>query len=493
LSGIVETLRRRLPIALGVCLVLIAFFGNAADAALDRPISIGEGADLLAASAVMRGRVPCRDFACGPAPLYPFLAGPPLAAAGFGVMEQRLLNIALAGVGLLALGLALAQRTRRGEIGAVAAFSVAASPQWVGSVVAGGASGAAVACLCVAAAASLSTFRLAPRAAVFVLAAAAAVGSAPLTAVAVLPLAVCLGAGAGSRWGRIALTCAGVGIPLAGLAPFVAIAPAGAIDDAWNALRAGSAAKSVYGVAVPMFATAPGAAFALVAGLVAVPALVAGRRAVELGGLAAAVLGVALAALVPGEDSATIAPFAPIAAGVGLAAAWAVCREGGSPLRHALWLAPLMALYQPIPSAGLGRADAEVIAAATYIRRSVPSGPILTPLPAIAAAAGREVIPGTELGAYAVLAKGRGKDAARLHLTTLRALTREVETRRPRAIVLHRGDDALDFGRDRSRGIRQPKGAIRRFQRAISERYERAFMTPSYAVYVPRRGVDAGR
>ena len=493
MSGAREELQRRLPVALGVCLAVAAFSWQALDAAFDRPISVGEGADLSAAHAAMGGRVPCRDFACGPAPLYPFLAGPPLAAAGIGAMGQRLLNAALALAGLSALGLALAQRTRRGEVGALAAFSVAASPHWVGAVVAGGATGAAAAFLCTAAAAALSTSRLAPRAVIFCAAGAAAVGCAPLTAVAVVPLAVCLGAGAGSRGRRAALACAGAGIPLAGLAPFIAFAPDGATADLWSALRAGSAAKSTYGVAMPMFAVAPGAALALVAGLVAVPALIAGRRTVELVGLVAAVSGVAIAAVIPGEDAATVAPFAPIAVGAGLVAAWTVACKGGSPLRHALWLAPLMALYQPIPSSGLGRADAEVAAAAAYIRRSVPPGPILTPQPAFAVAADRGVIPGTELGAHAVLAKGRDKEAARLQLTTLRALTRAVEARSPRAIVLHRADDALDFGRDRRTGARHAKGAIRKFQRAVMERYERVFTTPSYAVYVPRAGVDARR
>jgi hypothetical protein len=232
---------------------------------------------------------------------------------------------------------------------------------------------------------------------------------------------------------------------------------------------------------------------ALVAGLAALPSLVAARRVPELGGLAAAVLGVAVAAVLPGEDTATLAPIAPLAAGAGLTAAWTLARGGGSPLRHALWLAPLMALYQPIPSAGLGRADAEIAAIAEFVERAVPAGRILTPQPAIAAAAGRRVVRGTELGANAVLAKGRDEDAERLHLTTLRALAKAVEGKRPRAIALHRTDDALDFGRDRRTGARHPTGAIRRFQRAVSERYERAFTTRSWAVYVPRAEVDARR
>jgi len=493
LSGVKGALRRRLPIALGVCLAVVAFGRNAADAVLDRPITVDEGADLLAACAVMRDRVPCRDFACTAAPLYPFVAGPPLAAAGSGVMGQRLLNVVFAGAGLLALGAALAQRTRRAEVGVVAAFSVAASPHWVGAVVAGGSSGAAVMSLCVVAAAAFSTFRMAPRAVAFIIGGVLAVGCAPLAAVAIAPLAACLCAGVRSRGRRALLACAAIGVPLAGLLPLALFAPSGAVIDLWDALAAGSAAKAAHGVAVPMFAMAPGAALALVVGLAAVPALVAARRTLEIGGLACAVLGVAIAVALPGEDTATVAPFAPLVAGAGLAAAWALARGGGSPLRHALWLAPLMALYQPVPSSGLGRADAEIAAVAAFVERGVAPGRILTPQPAVAAAAGRRVLRGTELGAYAVLAKGGDAAAERLHLTTLRALARDVEARRPRAIVLHRTDDALDFGRDRATGARHPAGAIRRFQRAVSERYERAFTTRSWAVYVPRADVDARR
>lgn len=493
MSGGRAELRRLLPIALGACLAVLAFAWNAADAVFDRPISVGEGADLLAARAAMGGRVPGRDFACAAGPLFPFVAGPPLAAIGFGTVQMRLLNALLAAAGLLVLGIALAQRTRRAEIGAVAAFCVAASPHWTGAVVAGGSAGPSTAFLCLAAAAALSTTRFAPRLAALAIAGALAVGCAPLAIVAVAPLAICLGAGAGSRWRRVAAACAGVAVPAAALAPFAAISPDGGLADAWAALSAGSAAKAMHGVAAPMFAISPGAALALAAGLVALPSLVAGKRAVELGALAAAAAGVVVAIVVPGEDSPTIVPIAPLVAGAGLAAAWNLARGGGSPLRHALWLTPLIALYLPIPSAGLGDAGAETGMVAAYVRGRVPGGPILTPLPAIAVAAGREVLPGTELGAHAVLTKGREKDAARLHLTTLRALTRAVERRAPRAIVLHRSDDALDFGRDRSTGARHGKGAVRRFQRAVSERYERAFTTRSLAVYVPRRGVDAGR
>jgi hypothetical protein len=208
---------------------------------------------------------------------------------------------------------------------------------------------------------------------------------------------------------------------------------------------------------------------------------------VELAGLVAAALGVAVAAVAPGEESATFATFAPLAAGAGLAAAWSIARGDGSPLRHVLWLTPLMALYAPIPSAGIGRADAEIAAVASYLRRAVPPGPILSPQPAIAVAADRDVLPGTELGAYAVLAKGREKEAAALRLTTPRLLARAVERRLPSAIVLHRTDEVLDFGRDRATGRRQAPAAIQRFQRAVSERYERRYTTPSLAVYLPRR------
>jgi len=493
LSGVRGALRRRLPIALGIFLTLAAFARNAADAVLDRPVTVGEGANLLAAQAVMRGQLPCRDFACSAAPLYPIVAGPPLAAAGFGVMGQRLLGVALAFAGLLALGAALAQRTRRAEVGVVAAFSVAASPHWVGAVVAGGSSGAAVMALCAVAAAAFSTFRAVPRAAVFAVAGALAVGCAPLTAIAMVPLALCLCAEVQGRGRRALLSCVAVGVPLAGLLPLFALAPPGAVADLWDAFRAGAAVKAAHGVAVSMFATAPGAALALVAGLAALPALVSARRTPEIGGLVSAVLGVAIAAALPGEDAATVAPFAPLAAGAGLAAAWALARGGGSPLRHALWLAPLMALYQPVPSSGLGRADAEIAAVAAFVERGVAPGRILTPQPAVAVAAGRRILRGTELGACAVLAKGGDDSAERLHLTTLRALTRAVEARRPRAIVLHRTDDGLDFGRDRGTGARHPAGAIHRFQRAVSERYERAFTTRSWAVYLPRAKVDAGR
>jgi hypothetical protein len=493
LSAVKDALRRRLPIALGIFLALAAFGRNAADAVLDRPITVDEGADLLAAQAVAQGRFPCRDFACTAAPLYPFVAGPPFAATGVGVMGQRVLCAALAFAGLLALAAALAQRTRRAEVGAVAAFSVAASPHWVGAVVAGGSSGAAVMSLCVAAAAAFSTFRPEPRAAVFVAFGALAVGFAPLAAIATVPLAVCLCAGVPASGRRALLTGAAVGLPLAGLLPLVALAPSGAVADLWGAFRAGAAAKTAHGVIVPMFAAAPGAVLALAAGLVGLPALVAARRVPEIAGLAAAALGVAIALALPGEDKATIVPFAPLAAGAGLAAAWALARGGGSPLRHALWLAPLMALYQPIPSSGMGRADAEIAAVAAFMERGVAPGRILTPQPAMAAAAGRLVVRGTELGARAVLAKGKDEDAERLHLTTLRALARVAETRRPRAIVLHRTDDGLDFGRDRGTGARHPAGAVHRFQRAVSERYERKFTTRSWAVYLPRAKVDVGR
>jgi hypothetical protein len=83
-----------------------------------------EGFYALAARAVMAGEVPYRDFGYTQMPLLPYLNGPLLALAGYGLWEQRLVNGLWCGLGLLLIGIWLARR--RGA--PVAAFTLLLFP-----------------------------------------------------------------------------------------------------------------------------------------------------------------------------------------------------------------------------------------------------------------------------------------------------------------------------------------------------------------------------
>jgi hypothetical protein len=478
--------RRWFLIAAGVCLVAVAFAWNALDAVPGRLVSVEEGAHLVAARSAMAGRLPYADFAYMPSAFFPYVVGPALAATRYGAFELRCVNVAFAALGLAAACLAFGLRARRAEVGLVAAFSVAASPHWVNAVVAGGPIAAATLWVGLACAAFLSGRALLPRAILFVVASSLAVGCAPISAFGLVPLAVCLSLEAPSPLRRAALSAVTIVVPWIGLAAMFLSTSPDAAADLWRVHFAGETEQNWRYSLMKMFSVSPGAALALIPGLAAVPALVAHRAYREIACLAAAIAGIGMAFFPLEEASVSAAPVFPLVAGAGFMAAWAAVRGSGSPLRHVAWLAPLMGLYVPVFGNPGDLADDEIAEVAGFIESEVPRGPILTPFPAVAIAAARPVIAGTDLGANAVLPAGRDRQALRLHLTTQALLARAVEARRPRAVVLHRTDETIDFALDRERRKRLPSSSMLRFQRAVAERYERALQTDNLAVYVPR-------
>lgn len=478
--------RRGFLVAGGVALVVAAFAWNAIDAVPDRLVSVEEGAHLLAARSAMSGRVPLADFAYAPSALFPYVVGPVLEVVGYGILELRLANAVLAAIGLAAACAAFGRRARRAEVGLLAAFSVAASPHWVDAVITGGPIAAATLWVGLACAAFLSRLAPVPRAIAFTASSALAVGCAPISALALAPLALAPAFEPGPAARRAALAATALLVPPAALAAAFAAASPEAAADLWRFHAEGSTEQHWRYSLMKMFSISPGGVLALVPGLAAVPALLARRERAWIACLCAAAAGIGASFLPAAEGSVTAAPYFPLVAGAGLAAAWAAVEGAGSPLRHAAWLAPLMGLYVPVFAAPGDLPLEEVEAVAGFVARELPPGPILTPFPAIAVEARRPVLSGTDPGANAVLGPGRDRQAARLHLTTQAMLARALEARRPRAVVLHRADEGIDFAIDRERGRRQPGDSTLRFQRAVAEGYERALETENLAVYVPR-------
>jgi hypothetical protein len=492
LTGRLDISRAHAFTAAGVCLVIAAFTWNALDAVTSPAVSIEEGTHLVAARAAMGGRLPYLDFAYTPSAAFPYIAGPALSVAGFGAFELRCLNAALAALGLLVASAAFARRAGRAEVGIVAAFSVAASPHWMYAVITGGPVAAATLSIACACAAALSARAVVPRVVAFAAASLLAIGCEPIALFPLLPMAARLARQAWTDGRRVAAICAVALAPTCALAALLAVAPSGAVADLWRVHFAAASEQGWRMSLAKMFSVSPGAVLVLLASGSALPALLRRRSSTALACMAAGALGIGTAFLPSAEASVAAAPVFPIVAGAGLMAVWSLAREGGSPLRHAVWLAPLMSLYVPLSEPEAGLPEAEIDAVAAFVASAVPPGPILTPFPAVAAAARRPAIAGTELGADAVLARWRDRDAVALHLVTPGLLARNVEARRPRAIVLHRTDEAIDFGVDRETGKPISSGAVQRFQRAVAERYERAFTTDRLAVYVPRAAKDGG-
>jgi hypothetical protein len=107
--------------------------------------------------------------------------------------------------------------------------------------------------------------------------------------------------------------------------------------------------------------------------------------------------------------------------------------------------------------------------------------------------AGRELIPGTEMGAFAAMHPGRGEEAARRRMTTLSRLAESVRDGEPAAVV--RMIDPPPWRVWNWRWVLpsfddQPIDAIHDFEDSLSECYEPVMRTSTMEVLVLRETGD---
>jgi hypothetical protein len=444
-----------------------------------------EGYYAIAARSALEGRLPYRDFAYTQMPLLPYLNGLVMELCGYGLTVQRAINSAWSFAALLAVVLALRLRTGSFEPGLAAAFCLAASPHLAEMTAMGKTHGAelmGMALLALAASAPLTPpGKAAWMSACGVLAVGVRLSCAPLWALLMLlPVLEARG------WReRLLVLAIPVGAVLVSLGPFLLAAPEQMFFCNWQYHMASVFQRRSLAQALEWWHTSPGAILVLVAGLPAVPSLVRRRRFDLLLMLAAALAGLTLPMIPHSAYGMYVIPALPLAAVAGMAAIWSHEGIRKNPFRHALWLLPALVLYHPLPRENTHPTAESVEAVGRFLREQVPPGPILTSLPITAVEAGRDVMPGTEMGMFAAMAPDERKRARRLRFTTLADLTRMVEDMEPAAVVLMAGDNVWNFKWQIPTLRRQPKQAHARFRKAVKENYTQAFRSRMLEVWVP--------
>ena len=117
-------------VALGFTIVLGTYIFLSTHYLNKSAMSSDEGFYAMAGSRVMKGEIPYRDFGYTQMPLLPYINGVLMEVFGYGLLNQRTINLIWGAIGLLAIILAVRWRIGRWEPGFVAAFTVAAAPHW---------------------------------------------------------------------------------------------------------------------------------------------------------------------------------------------------------------------------------------------------------------------------------------------------------------------------------------------------------------------------
>jgi hypothetical protein len=464
---------------LGVYAALAAHYHGASAMAPD------ESFYSLAAREAIEGRAPYRDFAYTQMPLLPYLNGAILALTDRTLAAHRAVNAVWGAIALLAVMWTVRQRTRALEPALLAGLLVAASPRWVSLQALAVWCAPTGAFLSLALAAALHRGSYWPRAVAFALAAVAACGCR-LTCVPVVAAMALLFALEGGAKRRLLTAALFVGAGVAAIAPFALAAPESFLFDTVQYHLGAAYERNLYAQAAQWWNVAPAvtAGFAVV--LFALPRLWRERARTELVLLATGLVALVVPVLPPSAWGVYIAASVPVAAIAGAVVLHGLA-EWGSPLRRLAWALPALALCLMAPPASAVDPTAEVAEVAAFIRQKVPPGPLLTPLGVVAVEAGREVIPGTEMGTFSAMAPVERDVAHRMRFAIVPDLTEAVEARVPAAVVrvtAPRTSLVWNFRWAVPSMKDQPYAVIEGFESAIKACYKQAKATATMEVLV---------
>jgi len=247
---------------------------------------------------------------------------------------------------------------------------------------------------------------------------------------------------------------------------------------------------------------APAAIILLGAGLSCMAPLVKKRLWTEITLMLGLLAGLILPMLPASAYGNYIVPVLLPAAAAGAAALWSAGRTPIFSLRQVVWLLPLLVLFHPLPRthdliegnrakvasiAGYvdnairfrplseeAKTSSEVRSVARFLNDRAPAGPILTPVPIVATESGREIIAGTDMGMFAVMASEDSERAEELHFVTLDGLVDSVNRREPAAVVLQAGNSRWNFMWQSPTLRRHPSQQYARFLRAVNANYAQA-------------------
>lgn len=477
---------RRALLAAGFLVVFGTYFTFADYYRLYGETNADEGFYAIAARAAMRGKIPFRDFSYTQMPLLPYLNGLAMTALGFGLDMQRCINITWGSLGLVAIVLSLRQRYGQWGPGLIAAFGVAASPNF-DAFQAMGKTYAAAGCFVACAFGSvLLRGPVIRRAAAFAIFATFAVGIRsttvlPLAGAALALLVQC------PAWREQATVCGlVVGIGAIVLLPFFALAPAQFWFFNVTYHLTSQMVRALQPRIVEWWVCGPLSVLLAVTGLAGSVPLLRGRHWTELLLLLGAVLGSVLPLLPAQAYGEYVVPSMLVTGAAGVAALWATGEGMRFSFRYVVWVLPLLVLLHPLPTAGAQRTEGPFVAAAEFVRERAPPGPILATIPIVAVEAGREVMPGTEMSPFAVMGPQDAAIAKRLHLATLNELTSTVRSRTPAAIVRLVGNAMWNFRWQVPSLSGQPDALYEAFEREINANYVRAYSVNNVEVLLRR-------
>jgi hypothetical protein len=489
---------------------------------LDRSaMNADEGFYAEAARSVMAGRVPYRDFGYTQMPLLPYVNGVVMSVVGFGLREQRLVDLSWGAIGLLCVVLALRHRFDRWEPGFLAAWAVAASP-WFASYTALGKSYAAggmflAGCALVFLTCGRTTWRTAGVAVLGTLAAGCRLHLA--VPVAILMVGLLLDASdRRQRWMGMVI---GAGVPALAFLPFFMAAPRAFVFFNCSYHLGSTLDRRTWTQLIEWWSIAPAALVLLGVGAAGARALWRRRGWGDLALLLAALLAVTTPLLPKSAYGDYIVPVAPFAALAGINTIWVVGRRPMKTWRHLAWGLPLLVLLLPLPptiggkpgdalpslmryarSAVTGRwrgepenprVSASVDRVARFLRQHVPRDrEIITPFAIVAVESGHRLTPGTEMGMFSTMAPGQEAQARALHMTTVPLLIDRIRTQVPGAVVRMRLPVSWNFGLVVPSLDWQPLAVRVALNEAILSQYRRAFDAGPYEVLLPSRG-DARR
>ncbi|HVO50080.1 MAG TPA: glycosyltransferase family 39 protein [Thermoanaerobaculia bacterium] len=424
----------RLVLVIGACVLFAAI---AAGFAYTLDVSSDEGFYAEAAFRAASGLVAYRDFGYSQGPVVPYVNGAAMRLLGFGLLRQRLLGAAQ-GVLQMAVLMLLAVRLGDALAGRAAAAVLVLSLHWVENVTLGNtyALGGLFVALAALAFASLENprARLAATLACGALAAGCRLSLAPFGALLALALVLEM------RRVSFAVLAAALGAAFgfAVYGPFLLADPEATLFWTVRFHLASVVERRGAPSLAEAFALAPAAA------VLAAAALALWRRSRSADRGAAAARALFAAALATAAANLLVrAPYGgyltPVVGVVAVSGARLLF--GALPARRGVAAATLVlaaaagaALFRPaLRPAGLD----DVAGAAAFVRaRTAPSARIACTLPEVALEAGRDVLPGLEMGKFGFTEEMTPARAARLHLAHASVLEEALRDRTVGAVVL---------------------------------------------------------
>jgi hypothetical protein len=257
-----------------------------------------------------------------------------------------------------------------------------------------------------------------------------------------------------------------------------------AFELSWNASRD----MSVFELLVAIWRWSPAPLLVLLIGAFGAVRLVARASIAALGLLVSAIAPFAFE-LATGLHNGDGAAFAvPLAVVAGIMAMHETGDLVDNPLRWSALLFPLIAFVYPVPPVLVMPAQLQAVReAANALQTNVLSAePILSSIPAVASSAGRDVVPGTQLGKHSI-GDPRSQDALVRRQPSIEKLAALVVSGKVSAVILERGDSPANFSLYFPSDKKVPAKQRNLLRNTVERSYRLVRRFDKWEVYLPKR------